>query len=87
MNAETLKKLLADAENQEAGDTLDAVCKIVGIGTGTAQSVDRSKDASRKRAVVAWILHVRLGWAQGKVAKQLGRTERQVRRMVRQNRG
>lgn len=87
MNAETLKKLLADAETQEAAQTLAAVCKIVGVGVATAQSVDRSADTATRRGVVAWILADRLGWSHAKVAAQLNRTPRQIRRMVRKNRG
>lgn len=85
-SADTLKKLLAEAENQEAGQTLAAVAKIVGIGTGTLTSRDRTAETAKKRAVVVWILADRLNWPVAKVAGHVNRTPRQVWKILRNQR-
>lgn len=82
MNTAALKQLVAEAEKQEADQTLAGACSAVGIGVGAVQSRDRGAEVARKRAVVAWILRDRLGWPRGKVAAALCRTERQIKRLV-----
>jgi chromosomal replication initiation ATPase DnaA len=82
MNAATLKKLLAQAETQEAAQTVEAVAKIVGIGTGTLTSRERTAEAAKKRAVVVWILADRLHWPAAKIATEINRTLRQVRKLL-----
>jgi chromosomal replication initiation ATPase DnaA len=86
MNAATIKKLLAEAETQEAAQTVDAVAKIVGIGTGTLTSRERTAEAAKKRAVVVWILADRLNWPAAKVAAHINRTPRQVWKILRSER-
>mgnify|MGYP001315125488 CR=1 FL=1 len=83
MTAAQLRALVAEAEQQEAAETLRAVAKIVGIGEAVLVSRDRRADVARRRAVVAWILVDRLKWPVAKAARHLQRTERQIYTLLR----
>ena len=74
----------AAARHEEA--VLNDVCAAVGIGLRTLQSRERTAETARKRAVVAWLLHVEAGWTQQRTAGALGVQVRHVKRMIRNRR-
>jgi hypothetical protein len=74
----------AEVRHYEA--VLNDVCAAVGLGLRTLQSRERTAETARKRAVVAWLLHIEAGWTQRRTAEALGVTTRQVERMVRNRR-
>jgi len=82
MSAADLRRMADAAEEAERAATLDSVCRMVGVGVRAIQSRERTADTAKRRAIVAWILCDRLGWAQARAAKALGRTERQVIRLL-----
>jgi hypothetical protein len=86
MTAEALRRLADEAEWQDREETLRGVCEAVGIGVRELQSRSRTADTVKRREVVAWILVDRLDWSQVKAARALGRTFRQVGRMLRNQR-
>jgi chromosomal replication initiation ATPase DnaA len=83
MKAADLRRLLSQAEQQEAKETLAAVAKIVGIGEADLVGADRRADTVQRRGVAAWILVDRLQWPVAKAATHLGRTERQLYAILR----
>lgn len=87
MTAADYRRMAAEAERSEGDQTLESVCALVGVGARAVQSRERSADLSKRRAVVAWILHDRLKWPQARVAAALKRTPRQVRSLVANERG
>jgi chromosomal replication initiation ATPase DnaA len=82
MTASELRRMADQVERQEAEATLSGVCEVVGIGVRELQGRSRTADTVKRRAVVAWILTVRLGWSLARAAEALRRTERQVIRLV-----
>lgn len=81
-----LHDVVAAAEQRHATAIIETTCMLVGIGVRTLQSRERTADTARRRAIVAWILCDRLGWPQAKAAVALGRTTRQVKRLLRTQR-
>lgn len=81
-----LHDVVQGAEQRHASAIIETTCRLVGIGVRTLQSRERTADTARRRAVVAWILCDRLGWPQAKAAVALGRTTRQVKRLLRTQR-
>ena len=63
--------------------TIADVAKVVGIGQGTLEGRGRTAEVAVKRAVVVWVLASQHRWTQGRIAKHINRTERQVRNLVR----
>lgn len=75
-------------ELQRAADrhreaVLNGLCGLVGIGLRTLQSRERTADTARRRAIVADQLHRVHGWRQKQIAAALGRTPRQIKRLLR----
>lgn len=63
-------------------ETIAEVCRQVGIGQVTLESRDRTGPNHAKRSVVAWVLTTEHRWTAARIAKQLNRSERQVRRLL-----
>ena len=82
MSLANLRELVAQAERADDEITVAEVAALVGVGVRALQSRERTADLARRRAVVAWVLHERLGWTQTRTARVLGRTVRAVRMMV-----
>ena len=82
MSLPDLRSLVAQAERRDDEETLAEVAALVGVGVRALVSRERTADLARRRATVAWILHVRLHWTQARTAGALGRTARAVRMMV-----
>lgn len=81
-----LLRLVEEAEARYLDRTLDRVAASVGVGVRALQSRERTADLALRRAVVAWVLHDRLGWPQARVACALQRTTRQIKKMLRKQR-
>lgn len=73
---------MSDQEKLDA-NTVQAVARVVGIGQGALEGRGRTAELSVKRAVVVWILASQHRWTQGRIARHINRTERQVRNLVR----
>lgn len=84
--ADQLERVVAIAEARHQEAVLQEACALAGIGVRTLQSSDRTEDAARRRAVVAWILCDRAGWSQRQTARALGRTVRAVKKLLRKTR-
>lgn len=82
MSLPDLRSLVAQAERRDDEETLTEVAALVGVGVRALLSRERTADLARRRATVAWILHVRLHWTQARTAAVLGRTLRAVQMMV-----
>jgi hypothetical protein len=82
MSLADLRVLVAQAEHADDETTVAEVAALVGVGVRALQSRERTADLARRRAVVAWVLHQRLGWTQARTARVLGRTVRAVQMMV-----
>lgn len=81
-----LQAIVRQAEERHALETLEAVCKMVGVGVRTLQSRERTADTARRRAVVVWILCDRLRWPALKAARATGRTRRAINKILRKER-
>lgn len=81
-----LQRIVAEAEQRHEAQTLDQLAAAVGAGVRDLQSRQRTADLARRRAIVAWALHIRYGWTQRRVARALHRTVRQIKKMVRKER-
>jgi hypothetical protein len=73
---------MSDQEQLDV-NTVQAVAKVVGIGQGTLEGRGRTAEVAVKRAVVVWVLATQHRWTQGRIARHIKRTERQVRNLVR----
>jgi len=86
MSLPDLEQLVAETKAREDERTLDHVAGRAGVGVRALQSRERTAELARRRAVVAWVLHERLGWPQARVARALQRTIRQIKKMIRKER-
>lgn len=86
MIPDDLQRLVTAAERRHEEQILDTVAQSVGVGVRALQSRERTADLAKRRAVVAWVLHDRMNWPQKRVASALGRTIRQIKKMVRKER-
>ena len=82
MSIEQLKLCIEEEERQLDERTLGQVASAVRIGLGSLLGCERTADAHRRRCTAAWVLVHHCKWEVAKVAKALGRTERQAWRML-----
>lgn len=78
-----LQRIVAEAEQRHEAHILDQLATAVGAGVRDLQGRQRTADLAKRRAVIALVLHARLGWTQRRIARALCRTTRQIKRMVR----
>ena len=71
---------VTEAEDQR---TLAQVCQLVGIGERDLQGRDRRPEIAVKRAVVVWVLGSIQGWSRPRIAARIGRSEWQVKYLLR----
>lgn len=81
-----LQRIVAEAEQRHEAQTLDQLATAVGAGVRDLQGRQRTADLAKRRAVIALVLHDRLGWTQWRIARALCRTTRQIKKMVRKER-